>query len=98
VFLDNALAIINVDLHKPLRFSESASLLFDKQNNRYFLSKDNELKFEIEDTDWANFLNKIDNQLSIQQIIDDLKIEYPKIEEFLNISFSEEILITQEKE
>jgi asparagine synthase (glutamine-hydrolysing) len=98
VFLDKALSVKKIDLQQPLVFSEGASLLFNKLDNKYFLSKDNKLKFEIEEEyrDWINFLNAIDNRRSIQQILDELKIEYAKIEEFLNMSVEERILTTEE--
>ncbi|MEP6948738.1 MAG: asparagine synthase-related protein [Ginsengibacter sp.] len=85
-----------IDLQKPLLFSEGAFLLFNTMNNKYFLAKNNELKFEIEDenTDWINFLNKIDNRLSIEQITGELKIEYAAIQEFVNIALEEKILST----
>jgi asparagine synthase (glutamine-hydrolysing) len=100
LFLEENLAIKKeiIDLQKPLLFTEGSFLLFDKLSNKYFLSKDNALKFEIEEQyrDWILFLNAINNRLSVQQILDELKIAYASIEEFLNLSVEEKILTTQE--
>ena len=85
-----------IDLHKPLFFTEGAFLLYNKMSNKFYLSKNNALVFEIEEqnTAWINFLNAIDNHLSVRQIMDELKIEYSAIKEFLDISVEEKILTT----
>ncbi len=99
IFLETKLSIKNknsaeIDLQKPLFFRENCALLFNSMNNKFFLSKGNELAFEIEDqyTDWKNFLIKIDNKQSIQQLLDDLSISYHIIEGFLKIALEEKIL------
>lgn len=84
----------NVDLQKPIVFCENCSLLFDKLNNKYYLAKNQQLAFEIEEqyADWKNFLLKIDNKRSTQQILDELKIQFRSIEEFLKLSIEEKVL------
>jgi asparagine synthase (glutamine-hydrolysing) len=98
LFLEKTLAVEKeiIDLQKPLLFTEGSSLLFDKLSNKYFLSKGNVLKFEIEEQygDWILFLNAINNRWSVQEILDELKIVYADIEEFLNLSVEEKILAT----
>ncbi|MEI8203403.1 MAG: asparagine synthase-related protein, partial [Bacteroidota bacterium] len=60
IFLDTRLCIKNkfVILHKPLKFMPDCSLLFDKLNNTYYLSRSNVMVFEIEPQykDWLKFL------------------------------------------
>ena len=68
-------------------------MLFDKLTNKVFLSKNNQLAFEIEDEyiDWKKFLINIDNQRNTQQLLNDLSITYNKIEPFLKMSIEEKI-------
>ncbi len=70
--------------------------------NKYFLSKNNELAFEMENQyiDWKNFLLHIDNKKSTQNILDELSINYAAIKEFLQLAINEKILVigSSEKE
>lgn len=96
LFLESRLSISSneIDLQKPLIFCENCSLVFDKFNNKSFLSKNNALAFEIESEyiEWKRFLENIDNQQSTQQLLDYLCIPYHTIESFLKIAIEEEIL------
>jgi len=96
VFLQERLSIKKekIDLEKPLSLAEGCLLLHDKTSDKYFLAKDNTLAFEIEEQPWIDFLNTIDNQKSIQQLLNETKIEYGAIEEYLDTAVKEKILTT----
>ncbi len=101
-FLEKKLSILPppppVNLEKPLIFNENCSLLYDKIQDKYFLAKNNELAYEIEEeyADWKKFLLHIDNKKSIQQLLDALSISHSTIEEYLKIALDEKILCTAE--
>jgi asparagine synthase (glutamine-hydrolysing) len=95
--LEEKLSIIppvEIDLQKILSFSENCALLYDKLKNKYFLAKNNEVAFEIEEEyeNWKAFLMKIDNKTPAQEILNSLSINYKDIEEFFKIVIEEKIL------
>ena len=100
IFLEKKLAIKNAgeQLTKTLHFGEGCAFMYDKLNDKYFLAKNNSLAYEIEAEfiDWKNFLGKINNKLSTQQILDELNIKFETIEEFFQLSMNEQILTTSE--
>ncbi len=82
-------------LERPLQFCEECSLVYDKMNDRYILTKNNQLLYEIEPeyNDWKNFLLRIDNRRSTSEILDELNIRFEHVEEFYTLSIKEEILV-----
>jgi hypothetical protein len=86
-------------LNKPLKFGENCSLILDTKSNKYYLSKRNNLTYELDDecTDWKKFLEKIDNHLTARQILDDLSIDFSVIEAFYTLTLKEQILTISDK-
>lgn len=83
-----------IDLKKPLLFADDACLLQDLVNDKYFLSRDNVLLYELEEPPWIWFLKAIDNQKNSEEILNELAILYTTIEEYLHTAIKEKILIT----
>lgn len=86
-------------LDLPLKFAENCSLLLDTRTNKYYLSKRNNLTYEIDEEykHWKQFLMAVDNKLSTQQVLQATGLQYADIEEFFMISLKEQILVTNDK-
>jgi asparagine synthetase B (glutamine-hydrolysing) len=97
VYLEKKLAIRSTDdlLANPLCFAEDGTFLHDNLTGKFYLTKKNTLVYEIEDeySDWKNFLKGIDNDKCATQILDDLKITFETVEEFLRLALKEQILV-----
>ncbi len=102
VYLQQQLGILSTDelVDKPVKFAEDCSLLFDTKSNKYYLSKRNNLTYEIDEVEYANwkrFLDKVDNKLTTREIMQELGIAYSDIQEFFDLSLKEQILTITDK-
>jgi len=95
-YLEQRLSIKGIDdlLDGTLCFGDECSYVYDKLNDKYFLTKKNEMVYEIEKeyADWHTFLSRIDNKASARHILQELNVEFAVIEEFYKISLKEQIL------
>lgn len=98
-FLEKRLSIKGTEdlLGSALHFGPGCALLHDPLNNKMFLSRKNNLAYEIDDeyADWKNFLLRINNSMSTREILEQLDIHFEKIEEPFYLSLKEEILIVK---
>lgn len=98
-FLEKRLSIKGTEelLSGTLHFGPESALLYDQLNNKIFLSKKNNLAYEIEDeyADWKKFLRHINNSMSAREILKQLSMDFEKIEDFFYLSLKEEILIVK---
>ncbi len=101
-FLRKRLGALTTDelIDRPLKFGENCSLLLDTQSNKYYLSKRNNLTYELDDdnADWKKFLMNIDNKSTTRQILEKAGIVYSDVEEFFMISLKEQILVINDKQ
>jgi asparagine synthase (glutamine-hydrolysing) len=100
-YLEKRLGVLTTAelLSKPVRFGKDCSLLLDTKSNKYYLSKRNNITYEIDDEyrEWKLFLDKIDNTLSAKEILDETGVDFSVIEEFYRLSLKEQILVISDK-
>jgi len=84
-------------LHQPLRFAPECSLVSDVFSGTYFVVKDNEMVYQLEDDqpEWLVFLKSIDSKRSAAEICTAEGLDVNNFHEFFRISLQEGILLTQ---
>lgn len=91
------LSVLSEDevLNQPLCFAPDCSLVSDVFSGTYFVVKDNEMVYQLEDDqpEWRIFLNSIDNKRSAAVICKEKGLDIKNFHAFFRISLEEGILL-----
>lgn len=78
-----------LDKNKPLKWLKPVHFLKSVDDEDYFLLKDGEIQFQINNQASFAFLNSINGQLSISQLVKDIPIAKEDLDNLLELLFQE---------